>query len=125
MIRGLVPFEMNFLFNNLSFRVGVGAGSYVAVRVLYGQVDQDIYMEQSEGYTQHKNKVCKLNKALYGLKQGARMWHLEITATLSHIGFKNLINDSGIFINADRGLILAIWVDDIIGPARSRADHKC
>ena len=90
---------------------------------LYGQVDQDIYMEQPEGYSGTSNMVCKLEKALYGLKQGARMWHLDITATLKSVGFVNLVNDNGIFMHADRGLILGIWVDDIIGLARSRADH--
>nr|GEZ13297.1 hypothetical protein [Tanacetum cinerariifolium] len=41
---------------------------------LNGRLDEDIYMEQPEGYVDPKypNGVCKLQRAIYGLKQASR-----------------------------------------------------
>ena len=38
---------------------------------LNGKIDEEVYIEQPEGFVTHGNKthVCKLKKALYGLKQ--------------------------------------------------------
>ena len=49
------------------------------VKVAFGDLDCDIYMEQPEGYVKGKDKVCKLNKAIYGLKQSARQWYQKFT----------------------------------------------
>ena len=37
---------------------------------LHGDLDEEIYMEQPEGFVQNRNKkfVCRLKKSLYGLK---------------------------------------------------------
>lgn len=42
----------------------------VKTAFLHGTIDEDIYMEQPEGYVVEgqENKVCKLVKSLYGLK---------------------------------------------------------
>ena len=47
---------------------------------LYGDLTEDIYMRQPEGFVDenHPDKVCKLKKTLYGLKQSARCWNLKI-----------------------------------------------
>ena len=44
---------------------------------LHGDLDEEIYMEQPEGFVQHHKGrlVCKLNKSLYGLKQSPRKWY--------------------------------------------------
>ena len=43
---------------------------------LFGTLDEEIYMEQPEGFvnTNHPKKVLKLRKALYGLKQAGLVW---------------------------------------------------
>ena len=43
----------------------------VKTAFLHGDLDEEIYMEQPEGFVQDRNKrfVCKLKKSLYGLKQ--------------------------------------------------------
>ena len=43
----------------------------VKTAFLHGELEEKIYMKQSEGYTQEdkENKVCLLKKSLYGLKQ--------------------------------------------------------
>ncbi len=39
---------------------------------LQGELTEDIYMIQLEGFNQNSKKVCKLRKSIYGLKQAAR-----------------------------------------------------
>ena len=49
----------------------------VKTAFLNGDLEEEIYMEQPEGYIvlglQHR--VCKLVKSLYGLKQAPKQWH--------------------------------------------------
>ena len=42
----------------------------VKITFLHGDLDEQIYMEQLEGFSQseHKHLVCKLKKSFYGLK---------------------------------------------------------
>jgi Reverse transcriptase (RNA-dependent DNA polymerase) len=42
---------------------------------LAGDIDEEVYTKQSEGFEQGKDLVCLLNKALYGLKQAPRVWN--------------------------------------------------
>nr|GEV59154.1 hypothetical protein [Tanacetum cinerariifolium] len=41
--------------------------------------DEDIYMEQTEGYVdpKYQNRVCKLQRSIYGLKQASRQWNKQ------------------------------------------------
>jgi hypothetical protein len=43
---------------------------------LNGELDEEVYIEQLEGFQLSKNAdyVCKLKKSLYGLKQAPRAW---------------------------------------------------
>ena len=47
---------------------------------LNGHLEEDVYVEQPEGYIVkgQENKVLKLKKALYGLKQTPRAWYNKI-----------------------------------------------
>nr|KAJ0217050.1 hypothetical protein LSAT_V11C300105370 [Lactuca sativa] len=49
----------------------------VKTAFLNGDLDEEIYMKQPEGFVLPGNghKVCKLKKSLYGLKQGPKQWH--------------------------------------------------
>ncbi|GJV98037.1 retrotransposon protein, putative, ty1-copia subclass [Tanacetum coccineum] len=51
----------------------------VKTAFLNGRLDEDIYMEQPEGYVNPKypNRVCKLQRSIYGLKQASRQWNKQ------------------------------------------------
>jgi len=82
----------------------------------YGDLDEDIYMRQPEGYHQGgPNVVCKLSKSLYGLKQSARQWNKKLYSVLSTLGFTRLQSDSSIYIfsRGDLKIIVPVYIDDI------------
>lgn len=41
---------------------------------LYGNLQEQVYMEQPEGYNDGLGLMCKLNRSFYGLKQTPRCW---------------------------------------------------
>ena len=51
----------------------------VKTAFLNGNLKEDVYMIQPEGFVIHKDagKVCKLQKAIYGLKQASRSWNIR------------------------------------------------
>jgi len=82
----------------------------------YGELDEVIYMKQSEGYHQGgPNVVCKLHKSLYGLKQSARQWNKKLHSVLDSMGFKRVLSDNSIYIYSRNQvkLIVPIFIDDI------------
>ncbi len=55
-----------------------------------GDLKEEIYMEQLEGFTQEgEHLVCKLHMSLYGLKQILRAWNQKLDAFLKRIKFVN------------------------------------
>ena len=42
---------------------------------LNGDLNEEIYMQQSEGFVSNPSLVCRLKKSLYGLKQDPRAWY--------------------------------------------------
>lgn len=42
---------------------------------LNGVLDEEIIMEQSEGFQDSTDRVYKLHKSFYGLKQSPRRWY--------------------------------------------------
>ena len=66
----------------------------VKATFLNGELDEEIYTEQPEGFVLkgQESKVCKLVKSLYRLKQAPKQWHEKFDHTLLTCGFK--INES-------------------------------
>ena len=50
---------------------------------LNGDLTEDVYMTQPEGFTVKEGYVCKLNKALYRLKQAPRAWYDKLKHCLT------------------------------------------
>jgi hypothetical protein len=67
------------------------SGLDVKTAFLYGNLDEELYMEQPEGFKvpghKNKNKVMCLKKAIYGLKQAALAWWKVLDASMARIGY--------------------------------------
>ena len=72
-------------------------------------------MEQPEGYEMGgQDIVCRLIKSLYGLKQAPQVWNQRIRRYLKSIGFNQTYSDPCVYVNKDTGVLIAMWVDDLI-----------
>lgn len=62
----------------------------VKTAFLNGELDEEIYMEQPEGFVvkDQEKKVCRPVKSLYGLKQAPKQWHEKFDHTMTTNGFK-------------------------------------
>jgi hypothetical protein len=85
---------------------------------LYGDLEEEIYMEQPEGFhvPGRERDVLKLLRALYGLKQAGLAWWRTLRESMIKLGFQGLTSDAGLFIYRDEhGFVIAvIYVDDAI-----------
>ena len=92
---------------------------------LYGKLDEEIYMEQPEGFRApgQEHSVLRLLRALYGLKQAGLAWWRTLRDSMIELGFEGLTSDAGLFIfrNKDGFVIAVIYVDDAIfcGPNKA------
>lgn len=89
----------------------------VVTAFLNGHLEEEIYMEQPEGYIKpgQEHLVCKLKKSIYGLKQSPRCWSKAFTEFMMEIGFKQSTSDPCVFVRSRQELeILAVYVDDLI-----------
>ena len=85
------------------------------VAFLFGDLDEEIFMRQPEGYKDGTNQVVKLLRSLYGLKQAAQVWNKLLHKELVAAGYLQLISDSAVYIHkADHITILVIHVNNII-----------
>ena len=85
---------------------------------LNGDLEEEIYMEQPEGYVVlgQEHKVCKLVKPLYGLKQTPKQWHGKFDNVMLTHGY--VINGVGKCIYSkfisNEGVIIYLYVDDLL-----------
>ena len=88
----------------------------VKTAFLYGHIDEEIYIEQPNGFTipGRENEVCRLNKCIYGLKQASRVWNEHFSTFLKKQNFCVSKADPCLFIRrkGDETSLLIIWVDD-------------
>src|SRR5579871_3262998 len=80
---------------------------------LNSDLEEEIYMDCPKGFEQ-QNQVCKLNKCLYRLKQSPQVWNKSINKFFNKYNFQYMNSDHGIYINDQSGIIIRIWVDDLI-----------
>ncbi|KAL4032975.1 hypothetical protein IC575_006058 [Cucumis melo] len=90
----------------------------VKTAFLNGDLEEEIYMEQPEGFIVHcqESKVCKLDKSLYGLKQAPKKWHEKFDNLLMSKGFKVNESDKYIYYRTEGRLciIICLDVDDML-----------
>ena len=78
----------------------------VQTAFLQGELDEEIYMKQPEGYVDQEKPeyVRKLNKSIYGLKQAARCWNFAIDTYLKSSGYRKYNADPCIYIHHQKAL---------------------
>ena len=87
----------------------------VKTAFLYSQLDEEIYMEQPEGFKiGSSNKVYRLLRALYGLKQATLAWNKELNKSLLQLSFKHSKADPGVYYYQDKSgiMLFIVYVDD-------------
>ena len=88
----------------------------VKTAFLHGSLDEDIYMEATEGMPYPKGTILKLKKSLYGLKQAPRQWNKSLDEFIRSHGFKRCHIDRSVYIrgSGSSATIIAVYVDDIL-----------
>jgi len=93
---------------------------------LHGTSDLALYIQQPPGFIDQSNpsKVLELLKSLYGLKQVLRIWYILLLSHLLKLRFIALESDPSIYIHPKTGVILVVYVDDILifGRTKSQCD---
>nr|GFC08478.1 retrotransposon protein, putative, Ty1-copia subclass [Tanacetum cinerariifolium] len=90
----------------------------VKTAFLNGRLDEDIYLEQPEGYVDPKytNRVCKLQRSIYGLKQASRQWNKRFDEEIKKFGFIQNRDEPCVYRKASGSdvVFLILYVDDIL-----------
>jgi hypothetical protein len=89
----------------------------VKTAFLNGDLEEEIYMEQPEGFTHEgEHLVCKLHKSLYGLKQSPRAWNQKLDTFLKNIEFTRSDANFCVYVAqvADVKFFIVVYVDDLI-----------
>ena len=79
---------------------------------LNGNLEEEIFMEQPQGFNHESNKVCRLLKSLYGLKQAPRSWYHKFKSVILEFGLIQSMTDPCLFTTPAHDLWLACYVDD-------------
>ena len=97
----------------------------VKLAYLHGVLEEEIYMEQLEGFIAQgeEDKVCRLMHSLYRLKQAGQVWNRPFAHTIKRkLGFDTIHSDAGVYVlhrHHKRGdlkmdMILILYVDDLL-----------
>ena len=90
----------------------------VKTAFLNGNLLEDVYMTQPEGFVQPKNsgKVCKLQRSIYGLKQASWSWNLHFDESVKGFGFVKNEDEPCVYkkISGSTIVFLVLYVDDIL-----------
>ncbi|KAL0852111.1 hypothetical protein ABMA28_000351 [Loxostege sticticalis] len=86
----------------------------VPTAFLNGKLQEEIYMNQPDGYNDGTSRVCLLQRSLYGLKQAPRCWNSCFEEILLENGFVQCAADSCLFTKkvGDKKILITLYVDD-------------
>ena len=90
----------------------------VKTAFLNGDLDEEVYMEQPEGFVlpNNEHKVCKLKKSIYGLKQAPKQWHVKFDNAILSNGFRHNNGDKCLYSKTCKNyvIIVCLYVDDML-----------
>ena len=108
-------------FNSLQLLSAIGNSLNWAIKMMdvksmffNSDLNEEIYMQQLEGFNDGTGQVLKLHWALYRLKQAGQVWHQHLHSIL--LNFRYISSADGcIFIKISRSNmeIISIYVDDL------------
>eukprot|EP00253_Pinus_taeda_P032853 PITA_32853 len=102
----------------------------VKMAFLNGVIEEEVYIEQPEGFETHEKKshVCRLKKALSGQKQAPRAWYARIDGYLQKTRFVKSDADPNLYylVVENEPVTLVLYVDDLFltGTSRLIEDYK-
>lgn len=100
----------------------------VKTAFLYGDLEEEIYMRQPEGYEEagKEDHIALLQKGLYGLKQGGRQWNKKLHAAMTDFGYKRVEVDHCIYTHTTGkgSSMVAIHVDDMLACASTEEEME-
>lgn len=98
----------------------------VKTAFLHGTLEQELYMEQPEGFEvdEEKDQVCLLKKSLYGLKQSPRLWNKRFHQFMKEQKFSRSEHDSCVYVKEVNfsWVYLLLYVDDMLLAAKDMAE---
>nr|GEZ00363.1 zinc finger, CCHC-type [Tanacetum cinerariifolium] len=91
----------------------------VKTAFLNGDLDEEVYMKQPEGFVMpgNEHKACKLVKSLYGLKQPPKQWNQKFDEVVLSSGFHLNQSDKCVYSKFDdsgKCVIICLYVDDML-----------
>ncbi|KAG8503399.1 hypothetical protein CXB51_001318 [Gossypium anomalum] len=97
----------------------------VKTTFLHGELEEDIYMQQPEGFTvsEKEDYVCLLRKSLYGLKQSPRQWYKRFDSFMASHDFNRSSLDSCVYFKKNSNgsfVYLLLYVDDMLIAAKDK-----
>lgn len=114
-------------YYNIRFILSIAASQNMNVMTfdvktafLHGELDEQIFMYQPEGFNDMSGRVCKLKKSLYGLKQAPKNWNKKFTNFLNYLHFEDTDDDPCVYYNEDRSIIIVLHVDDGLMVGKSK-----
>jgi hypothetical protein len=83
---------------------------------LHGDLSEEIYKEQPQGFMQDSYLVCGLKKSFYGLKKALTTWYAKIDSYLLSQNFVRCKSDPNFYMlrTVDSLLLLILYVDDLL-----------
>ncbi|KAG8474857.1 hypothetical protein CXB51_031589 [Gossypium anomalum] len=101
----------------------------VKTAFLHGKLEEDIYMQQPEGFivSKKENYVCLLRKSLYGLKQSPRQSYKRFDSFMTSHDFKRSSLDSCVYFkkNSDGSFVyLLLYVNDMLIAAKDKGEIR-
>ena len=87
----------------------------VETAFLYGDLEEEIYMECPAGMDSKEGEVLILDKCIYGLVQSARQYHRKAVKILKKIGFEGGDVDPCLYMKESTKfgkVYIALYVDD-------------
>jgi hypothetical protein len=90
----------------------------VKIAFLNGNLTEDVYMTQPEGFVgpKYAGKIYKLQKSIYTLKQVSQSWNLHFDEVVNGFGFIKNVEELCIYkkVSGSAVVFLVLYVDDIL-----------